>query len=163
MNCYVSGIIGIAMLAATFSTMSVSEEQDRVLRKLLTPEIADIYSDIAIERRNLYFQGLILGLLISYFALKVFQTTNSFHRVTFTLAITGPVSVLYYFLMPKSDYMLNHLKTPEEVKAWLEVYKTMKQRYFLGFLFGMIAAIPIAYSFCSQSMGTRVIDIYNFQ
>jgi succinate dehydrogenase/fumarate reductase cytochrome b subunit len=56
--------------------------------------------------------------------------------------------VVFYFLMPKSDYMLNHLKTEEQNKAWLEVYKTMKQRYFLGFLFGALAAVPFAHSFC---------------
>jgi Sec-independent protein secretion pathway component TatC len=58
------------------------------------------------------------------------------------------VSVVYYFLIPKSDYMLNYLKTEEEIKAWLEIYKYMKLKYFLGFLFGFLSAIPIAYSMC---------------
>jgi len=44
--------------------------------------------------------------------------------------------------------MLKHLKTPEENKKWLEVYTTMKSRYFLGLVMGALAAIPIAGVFC---------------
>ena len=148
MNCYTSGIIGLGMLFATFSTMSVTEEQHNMLRKVFSPELDERYEKIIIERRNLYFQGILLGLLISYFLLKNFNMINDFHKITFVFSITLFVSVIYYFLMPKSDYMLKHLKTPEENKAWLHVYNFMKQRYFLGMLFGMLAAIPIAYSMC---------------
>lgn len=148
MNCTLSGIIGLGMLGATFATMSVTEEQHSILRKKLSDELDQIYDKIAIERRNLYFQGIILGLLIAYFSLNLFKTVNRFHRITFVLAISLPISVLYYFLMPKSDYMLNHLKTPEQNKAWLEIYKTMQMRYIVGFIFGTIAAVPIAYSMC---------------
>lgn len=148
MNCITSGIIGIGMLGATYATMSVSEEQHNKLRKLFSPELDDIYNNIILERRNHYFQGILLGLIVSYFAGKILRTNNIFYRVSFFLAITIPMSVLYYFLMPKSDYMLNHLKTPEENKAWLEVYKTMKQRYLVGFILGSLSAIPIAYALC---------------
>ncbi len=50
--------------------------------------------------------------------------------------------------MPKTDYMLNHLKTPEEIKAWLEVYKTMKYKYLMGIIVGLMAAIPLTNSLC---------------
>ena len=36
----------------------------------------------------------------------------------------------------------------EEIKAWLEVYKTMKYRYFIGFVFGLLSAIPLTNSLC---------------
>lgn len=45
--------------------------------------------------------------------------------------------------MPKSDYMLNYLKTPEENKKWLDVYKTMKFRYFYGFIIGNFSKYSI--------------------
>ncbi len=148
MNCYTAGIIGIGMLAATFSTMTVSEDQHDVLRKTLSPKLTEIYTNISIERRNIYFQGLLFGLFVSYFLLRFTKTTNLFHRITFYLALTIPISVLYYFLIPKTDYMLNHLKTPEENKAWLEVYNYMKHRYIFGFIFGSLSAIPISYALC---------------
>jgi hypothetical protein len=51
-------------------------------------------------------------------------------------------------IMQKSDFMLNHLKTPEQNKRWLDIYKTMKNRYLLGFILGSIAAIPLGNTFC---------------
>jgi hypothetical protein len=144
-SCIASGLLGIGMLCAAFSTMTVSEH---ITHKKYTEKYRDVFQKIVTERRNLYFQGIILGLIISYFLLKVYKTTNSFHRICFVAAVTLMIAVVYYFLMPKSDYMLNHLKTPEENKEWLHTYKYMKQRYFIGFLLGTLASIPIAYSMC---------------
>lgn len=149
MNCYVSAIVGFGMLAASFATCSVSQEQQNKLRKQFSPEVGDKYGQIVIERRNLYFQGLVLGFVIAFFATKLMTPMNTFHRVSFMLAVALPVAVMYYMLMPKSDYILNYLKTPEDTKAWLEVYNTMKTRYFTGLLFGTLAAIPLAYAMCT--------------
>ena len=107
-----------------------------------------VYNNIISERRNLYFQGLLLCLVISYFSLFFVKTVNRFHRITFFLAITILTSVVYYLLVPKSDYMLNHLTTSEENKAWLDVYNSMKHRYLIGFLLGSATSIPIANAMC---------------
>jgi len=63
-------------------------------------------------------------------------------------AVTLIVAIVYYQLMPKSDYMLNHLKTPEQTKAWLDVYLTMKHRHIGGFLLGALAAVPVSLALC---------------
>lgn len=149
MNCITSTLFGLGMVAATFSTMTVTKEQHDVLRKKLSKELDIIYTAIANERRNHYIQGLLLGLVLSYFLGSLVETKNKFHRITFVLSITTLVSVLYYFLMPKSDWMLNHLKTEEQTRAWLEIYKTMKSRYFWGFVLGSLSAIPIGLAMCS--------------
>ena len=52
--------------------------------------------------------------------------------------------------MPKSDYMLNHLTTQEENKAWLEVYKQMQQKYLIGFILGSLSAIPLSLILCNN-------------
>lgn len=150
MNCVLSGIIGLGLLGATASTMTVSEKQHNKLRDLFSPELDKIYNKIALERRNIYFQGLVLGFILSYYLEKCFELTNTFHRITLYLFITMSIAVIYYSLVPKSDYMLNHLKTIEENKAWLEVYKTMKERYVLGFLLSILAVIPLSYSLCKN-------------
>jgi hypothetical protein len=149
MNCYTSGIVGIGMLGATFATMSVSEEQHNELKKVFSPKLDAIYDNIISERRNQYIHGILIGVVIAYVLLRnILKVTNMFHRISFFVAVTTVVSVLYYSLMPKSDYMLNHLKTPEENKAWLEMYKTMRSRYIIGFVLGSLSAIPIAYTLC---------------
>ncbi len=148
MNCIAAGVLGIAMLGASVSTMSVSEEQHNMLRKTFSDELDEIYGNIVVERRNQYVQGILLGVLIAYFVSLLVKVSNRFHKMSIFITITLMTAVVYYFLMPKSDYMLNHLKTPEQNKAWLEVYKTMKQRYFLGFVLGALAAVPLAYAMC---------------
>jgi uncharacterized protein YacL len=148
MNFYVSGILGTAMLAASISTMTVTKEQHDVLRKVLSDDLDKVYENIIAERRNHYIIGLVLGLALSYTVLKFLKISNRFHRMSLFVLITLVTGGLFYSLMPKSDYMLNHLKTEEENKRWLEVYKTMKQRYLIGFIFGALAAVPLANALC---------------
>jgi hypothetical protein len=149
MNCYTSAVLGLAMLGASFLTLATTDEHKYKIKLAFpTSELDRIYTGIVTERRNIFIQGLILGLFISYFTSNLFEQKNNFHKITFFLTVTFTVSVVYYFLVPKSDYMLNYLKTEEEVKSWLEIYKYMKLKYFLGFLFGFLSAIPIAYSMC---------------
>jgi len=148
MNCTSAAILGLSMLGATFATMTVSEEQHAKLRRIFPEDVDAIYDNIIIERRNHYVMGLILGLALAYILVRMIRTTNMFHKISFVVGITSLVAVVFYFLMPKSAYILNYLKTPEQSIAWLDVYKTMKQRYFLGFVIGGLAAIPLAYAMC---------------
>ena len=64
------------------------------------------------------------------------------------IAITLIVAIVYYSLMPKSDYMIRHLKTKEQVNAWMDVYLTMKHRHLAGFVIGILSSIPIAFALC---------------
>ena len=148
MNCFTSGMIGLGMLFATYSTVSISDKEEKKLLNIFPPELDKIYIKIAKERANIYFQGLILGLVASYLLLSLVTLTTPFHKATFFLAITLITSVLYYFIVPKSDYMLNHLQTQEQNKAWLEVYKNMQKRYITGFIIGCLSAIPISHAVC---------------
>ena len=148
MNCVLSGVLGVAMLGASMSTMAVTEEQHNLLRKTFNDELDEIYGNIVIERRNHYVQGILLGSLLAFLITNMTKINNRFHRISLFILVTLMTAVVFYFLMPKSDYMLNHLKTEEQNKAWLEFYKTMKQRYFLGFVFGALAAVPLAYAMC---------------
>jgi hypothetical protein len=150
MNCYLSGIIGLGMLFASYSTMSISKQEKNRLLNIFPSELDNIYIKISNERRNIYFQGLILGILISYFILTFLNIKNLYHRITFFLAITLSVSVLYYFFIPKSDYILNHLTTEEENKAWLEVYVNMQQKYITGFILGSLSSIPLSLILCGN-------------
>jgi hypothetical protein len=148
MNCIASAIIGIGLLFATFSTMTISEETNDFLRKEYGPDLTNIYNNIVTERRNIYLQGLILGIVLALFTLFLYRTKNMFHRIMLSLAIITSVSVIYYTLMPKSDYMLRHLKTPDQAKSWLTVYSKMKGSYVMGFILGSLVAIPVSLIFC---------------
>ncbi len=148
MNCYASGMIGLALLGGSIATLTVSKEQHNLLRNTLSEELDKKYEKIATQRRNHYILGLIIGLFISYIVIKNTNIKNHFTRITLFFTITLGTAIIFYMIMPKSDYMLNHLKTPEQNKRWLDIYKTMKNRYLLGFILGILAAIPLGNTFC---------------
>ncbi len=148
MNCFISGLFGVGLLGASIATNMATHEQTDKLRQVLSPELITKYDAIVKERTSHYIQGLILGMIIAYVILYHLKTTNRFHRISLFFGITLFTTALYYLLMPKSDYMLNHLKSEDENKAWLSVYKTMKFRYLIGFVLGALAAIPLGNALC---------------
>lgn len=148
MNCVTSGILGIGLVGASITTLVGSKQSTNKLNNILPVESVIAYEKIVGERTNLYIQGLILGLILSFFIVYNTQTNTRFHTITLFFAITLIVTLVYYTLMPKSDWMLNHLKTQKETKAWLEVYQNMKTRYVIGFILGTLAAIPLGNSLC---------------
>jgi hypothetical protein len=148
LTCFLSAAIGFALLGGSFATASVSEKQHDVLRRVLSPELDLIYNKIANERRNLYIQGILIGVVLSAILLYHANIKNKYFKVSAFFAITLTVTVFYYLLMPKSDYMLNHLKTSTENKAWLYVYNTMKTRYLIGMLLGAVASLAFSFTLC---------------
>ena len=147
-SCFVASVIAIALLGATFFTMSISKDQSDVLRRVLSPEKAKIYEDISKERASIYMVGLMIGVVLALITLYYARPANMFHRVMMSLAIVMGSSVVYYTLVPKSDYMVRHLSSEKENRAWLEVYRGMKTRYVWGFVMGSAVAVPLAYTFC---------------
>jgi len=148
MNCYVSALAGFSLLGGSLWTMGATIGESDRLKRVLQPEQVLVYQGIVRERRNLYIQGLVLGLLTAFFAQNYLRVRNMFHSVCLFLAVTLFVTVMYYTIAPKSDFMLRHLKTPEEVEAWLDVYKNMKYRYIFGFVLGAFSSVAFSRMFC---------------
>jgi hypothetical protein len=55
---------------------------------------------------------------------------------------------LYYQLAPKSDWMLNHATHPDQVRAWLVMYRQMSYHYHFGLALGILAVGMLAFAFC---------------
>ena len=116
MSCTLSALVGIGMLGAAVSTMTVSKEQHDLLKETLSDELDQVYDSIAIERRNHYLMGLALGLVLAFMTLRMVKTSNRFHRMTLFTLITLVTAVTVYSVLPKSDYMLNHLRQKSKSK-----------------------------------------------
>lgn len=155
--CLIALIFIGASLYTTISQCKPCEE----LKQNLDPSQLEIYSNIVKERLYDYYIGLILGIVLALIYYKYNSNSNNGSNgndngksegnnsnlasngsricmICIYLAIILSTQFLYYMLVPKSKYMLDYLNG-DQIKLWLETYKTMKNKYYLGALFGIIA------------------------
>jgi len=110
----------------------------------------DHYHAITKERRQIYVTGYIVGLLLTaiWMAIAKWQETSG---IT-TLCTAGSIIFLsvyfYYLLAPKRELMVVELTSVNQRKQWAKVYRTMQYYYHLSFLFGIIAVLIVAKSYC---------------
>jgi len=72
-------------------------------------------------------------------------TTTSL--VCLVIVVSFFTNYFYYILSPKSTYMLDHINSPEQTKAWLVMYKEMQYNYHFGIVIGIIAMGVLAFAF----------------
>ena len=147
--CYLSAIIALALLVGSFSILSITKEQDVMLRQYFSGDIKNKYEAIVSERRNHYIMGLVIGLIISFYITNQWNLDlNQYTRITVFTAITLMTAVIVYMVTPKSDRMSNYLKTEDEKMRMAAVSNKIQHRYLSGCLLGALAAVPLAYNIC---------------
>lgn len=146
--CYLAGMLGLSLLGGSMVTLTVSKEQHLALVESLPADLVIKYEAIVKERRNHYIIGLVIGFLIAFIVSKIVHISNYFYRLSLFVFITLGFSATFYLLMPKSDYMKNHLKTDEEKQKFAEMNSLMKNRYTTGMGLGLLAAIPLSSILC---------------
>ena len=77
---------------------------------------------------------------------KGLKMTN-FSLVCTVMATYFLTNYFYYILSPKSTYMLEHINSPEQTKAWLAMYKEMQYNYHFGMVVGIIGIGVLAFAF----------------
>lgn len=137
MNYLYCAIITAFACASLFITLSPNKDKKyRKLYNLLNNEQKRKYNKIIKERSSINLNGYLVGTVISFLLFK--NSNNMKNKNCVIIATAAFIHYMFYTLSPKSDYMLNHLTTPEQNKAWLEMYKHMKFKYHSGFLFGIL-------------------------
>jgi hypothetical protein len=149
-SCSISAFFVIGMIYMT-NAMSKSN----IIKKYqeeLPQELQNTYKSIADERTRIYYTGYMLGFLLSL-VLIVYTTQiqqskmSTASIVCTTVAIAFLTNYFYYILTPKTKYMLDHVKTPEQTKAWLAMYKGMQYYYHAGLAIGLAAVGMFAFAF----------------
>jgi hypothetical protein len=118
----------------------------------LSDDLKTKYEEITKERMKIYFTGYFLGFLLSlgvvlynyYISKKKFTTIGLICTV---ISISFITNYFYYNLHSKKQWMLDYIKTPEDTKLWLNMYKEMKTQYLVGLLCGIIAVIMLGLAF----------------
>jgi uncharacterized protein YacL len=132
---------------------SIATSQIILKYKSQLPEnLQKIYEQITNERTIIYYQGYILGFILSlviiainvYSDHKMLSTTS---MICLVLATSFVTNYFYYTLSPKKNWMLNYIKTPEQTKAWLQMYRGMQVYYHTGLVLGIVAVGIFAHAF----------------
>ena len=149
-SCSISSIFLIGMIY--FYTMSDKSEIVKKYKSSLTTDLQKRYDNIRKERMNISYQGFILGfvfsLFIIFYNLRIKSSRmNNLSLVCTVIATAFLTNYFYYMLHPKSDWMLDHLKDEQQVKAWLIMYKQMQYNYHMGLVLGIIAIGIFAFAF----------------
>jgi hypothetical protein len=121
-------------------------------KQQLPSDLQKRYENIASERKMISFQGyglgFILSLFIIFYNLKIKGAkVSSFPFVCTVMASCFLTNYFYYMLAPKTDWMLNHINSPEQTKAWLQMYKNMSYNYHMGIALGILAVGALAFAF----------------
>ena len=149
-TCAISAIFLIGMI---YMNYSVANSGIIMKYKSQLPEnLQKIYEQITKERTKIYYQGYVLGFIFSLFIIlanlysdhKMLSTTA---MVCLVLATSFITNYFYYILSPKKDWMLNYITTPDQTKAWLQMYRGMQVYYHTGLVLGIIAVGIFALAF----------------
>ena len=150
-TCSIALVFIIAMIYFQNATTKLKVVQN--YRSQLPSNLIILYDKISSERLRIYYYGYILGFILSLVIILYNYNLKSKSKLTISSSVCLVIVVsfitnyFYYMLSPKSDWMLNHINSPEQTKAWLTMYRTMQYNYHLGFVLGIIAVGILAFAF----------------
>jgi hypothetical protein len=149
-TCSISAVFLIGMIC--FYNMTDKSDIVKHYKNTLTTDLQKRYEKISKERKQISYYGYALGILFSlfiiYYNLKIKkEKMNTTSLVCIVTATTFFTNALFYMVYPKSDWMLEHINNKEQVRAWLQMYKSMSFYYHIGLIFGIIAVGIFAFAF----------------
>lgn len=149
-SCMISAVFVIGMIY--FYNLTDKSDVVKNYKSSLSSDLQKRYEKITNERANISYQGYILGFIISlgiiFYNLKMKGSKMNTSALVCTVVASAFVTnYFYYMLSPKSDWILNHMNTKEEIKAWLLMYREMQFNYHMGLVLGIIGVGILAFAF----------------
>ena len=155
-------ILALAFLITSIVTPFVAQysgfgttkkEVIRAFTNTLNDKQKRTYEKIIIHRRNVYLEGLLLGLAFACVCVLIVLHTQPLSNTwvygclgVFVLFIT---TFLYYILTPKPEYMVSILTSKKQNKAWIKVYRHMQVVMYGSFTCALVASFLIcSYAVC---------------
>ena len=142
-------LVGAALIGSMIVTMLTSKKSKNFkdFVALLDDNQTNIYKSITKERLHIYIQGTIIGIILAFIVKYNVKLSKKYGSCVFIVIALG-FNWVYYLLYPKSEYMLNHLNSQAQTKAWLKIYKEMKLRSHVGLLVGVCGYILLGMGIC---------------
>ena len=154
MPCSVTCLVATAVIIAMiyFQNATTKSKIVQEYKKQLPSNLQNLYEKIAAERMRLNYYGYALGLILSLIII-LYNYNSKRNKLTTTslvclvIVVSFFTNYFYYILSPKSTYMLEHINSPEQTKAWLAMYKEMQYNYHFGMVVGIIGIGVLAFAF----------------
>jgi len=146
-TCILSGVVILSMIFMT-NMMTIPTKYETQLPENLKQS----YKHIVKERTQIYYTGYGLGLLLAV-GLIFYNTQVKKEKmgwpsmVCLTVSVAFLTNYFYYILTPKTKWMLDEITTPEQTKAWLDMYRAMQVYYHGSLALGILAIGLITFAF----------------
>ena len=158
MPCSATCLFATALIIAMiyFQNATTKSKIVQEYKKQLPSNLQNLYEKIAAERMRLNYYGYTLGLILSViiilynYALKRNKpqlSKSNTSVVCLVIVVSFLTNYFYYILSPKTTYMLDHINSPEQTKAWLAMYREMQYNYHFGMVIGIAAVGVLAFAF----------------
>ena len=92
-----------------------------------------------------FYAGLGVGSLLGLFIILSNVGFNSKYCLSGIILIL--TTVIVYYILPKSDYMIQHLNTEEQKLSWLTVSRNFHKKKMVGFVLAIVLyfCIPLLF------------------
>jgi uncharacterized protein YacL len=154
-TCLLATALIIAMIY--FQNATTKSKIVQEYKKQLPSNLQNLYEKLSTERLHINYYGYTLGLVLSLIIIlynynliknnKLQLSKSNTSLVCLVIVVSFFTNYFYYILSPKSTYMLDHINSPEQTKAWLAMYREMQYNYHMGFVIGVVAVGVLAYAF----------------
>ena len=149
-SCLLSTVFIISMIY--FYNATDKSEIVKTYKSKLSPMLREKYEKISRERMSISYKGYTLGfvlslLIIIYNVYTKPKALNIFSLMCIVISTSFITNYFYYILSPKTDMMINHLKTKEEIQAWRVMYREMQYNYHMGLALGIVGVGVLAFAF----------------
>jgi len=134
-TCAIFYILFLTYLFIFGITMVYSADLKK-LDNVLDKKQQILYKNIQKERLHHFYAGLGVGGVLGFFILLSNIQIKSKYCLAGLMLILSTTTV--YHILPKTDYMINHLDTVEKKQLWMDVSRNFMKKKMIGFILAII-------------------------
>ena len=141
-----SCIIGITLILSSIimSILNLKKDKFNIFVDILDTEQKRKYNEIIVERITIYNIGMVVGVILGVLYYYYNKKDKDIFCKVITIMTVSNIGIYYFY--PKKPLILNYLTDEKQVKAWVDIYSTMKNRWMQSIVLGFIGYLFISYS-----------------
>ena len=141
-----SCIIGITLILSSIimSILNLKKDKFNIFVDMLDTEQKRKYNEIIVERITIYNIGMVVGVILGVLYYYYNKKDKDIFCKVITIMTVSNIGIYYFY--PKKPLILIYLTDEIQVKAWADIYSTMKNRWMQSIVLGFIGYLFISYS-----------------